>query len=125
MPPTSSMQRMVLCSGKSDLMGTLHITMIDDVCGHGCSNRTLFRTTVVQVDLGQYGFLRFWAGISRPPGTRAIVIRHFELNTIASEAWQCPFREDTDAKTVPSPLRLFLRQVRRPGDCGLAGSPRE
>jgi hypothetical protein len=25
-------------------------------------NCTLFRATVVQVDLGQYGFLRFWGG---------------------------------------------------------------
>src|SRR6267143_634766 len=68
MPPSSSMQRMVLCSGKSDLMGTFHITMIDDVGGHGCSKLHTFRGNVVQVDLGQYGFLRFWAGISRPPG---------------------------------------------------------
>lgn len=73
-------------------------------------NCTLFRATVVQVDLGailkaviSYAF----GGDFQSASTRAIVNRHFELKTIASVV-ALPFREDTDEKTVPSSLRLLL-----------------
>src|SRR5229473_7361406 len=43
MPPSSSMHRIVLCSGKSNLMWALHMTIIDDVGGHGFSKLHTFQ----------------------------------------------------------------------------------